>query len=99
MNASTLTDLNITWQAGQLRETKRGKVKSVVTGIPGQAFWHRYKHRAEFRAGVHSLGITVSRIAKGQWEAICWVNRHNRSLFEPLGIEIPDAPTMAEQPF
>ena len=92
----------INWQSGAIRETMRGKLKAVVYGIPGNAFFHAYRNRTAFRKEAQGLGITVKRLAKGQWEAICWINRHNACLFEPLGIEIPEIPQAAlnlNQPF
>lgn len=90
---AALTDLRITWQAGTLRETRRGKIKAVITGIPGPAFFHAYTHRPQFKATVRAFGITLHRIAKNQWEAIAWINRHTLPIFATLeGITIPPAP-------
>lgn len=93
INSATLSELRIEWTSGALRETRRGKVKSVVTGIPSAAFFHAYKTRPQFKAAVRALGITLHRIAKNQWEAIAWINRHTLPAFATLpGISIPDAP-------
>jgi hypothetical protein len=95
---ATISDLRIEWTAGGLRETRRGKIKPVVTGIPNSAFFHAYKHRPQFKATVRALGITLHRIAKNQWEAIAWINRHTLPAFAGLeGISIPDAPTISPE--
>lgn len=93
-----LSELRIEWTSASLRETRRGKVKAVVTGIPGPAFFHAYKHRPQFKAQVRTLGITLHRIAKNQWEAIAWVNRHTLPAFAALeGITIPDVPEVPKE--
>lgn len=97
MNAIPEPFTLINWQSGAIRETNRGKLKAVVYGIPNAAFFHAYRNRTAFRKEAQGLGITVKRLKKGQWEAICWINRHNACLFIPLAIEIPAVPQMALQ--
>jgi|ERR1043165_6988116 hypothetical protein len=93
-----LAELRIEWTSATLRETRRGKVKAVVTGIPSPAFFQAYKHRPQFKAAVRTFGITLSRLAKNQWEAIAWVNRHTLPAFASLeGITIPDVPEIPKE--
>jgi len=72
----SLSELNIDWQAARLAETKRGKIKAVLVGIPGPLFWHRFRNSAA-RLDISRLGLTVKRVGPKQWEAWLWLNRHN----------------------
>jgi len=91
MSQTTLEILGfIQWQAMQPRETNRGKVKQVITGIPGPMFWKRYKGN-NGRAILRELNATIGNLGKGSWEVVVWLNRHNEHLAEKLGFAKPEA--------
>lgn len=94
----------IKWEALSSRETKRGKVKHVVTGIPGPMFWKRYQAATgEGKAAFKALNATLSKVAKGQWEVVLWLNRHNAEIAAQLGFAIPSEgqsePQTVDSPF
>lgn len=91
MSATTLELIAfVQWQALQPRETNRGKVKQVITGIPGPMFWKRYKANGG-RAMLRELNATIGNLGKGSWEVVVWLNRHNEHLTERLGFKLPEA--------
>jgi len=100
MSAESIAELSrvIKWQAANLYETKRGKLKPVIRGIPGELFWHHWKKQSAFRDTLRAAGITVQRITKGQWEAILWLRKENAQLVETLGFALPEVPAN-ENPF
>lgn len=100
MSAEAIAELSrvISWQSASLYETSRGRMKPVLRGIPGELFWHHWKKNSAFRHSLRSAGITVKRIAKGQWEAILWPRKENAQLVELIGFALPVVPTN-ENPF
>lgn len=82
-------DLPVTWQGISEHTTQRGRVKPVLTGIPGPLFWHHWKHRAEFRAQLKAATITVARLERNSWQVVLWINRTNENLVESLGFTLP----------
>lgn len=105
MNASTLkaTDLaEITWQGVSEYTTQRGRVKAILTGIPGSRFWYSWKHHAEFREQLSKAQITIHRLERGKWEVCLWINHRNAHLVQDLGYTVPEIapkPAKSEQPF
>ena len=102
MNAATLSlaDVPVEWTGLSEHTTQRGRVKPVLTGIPGSRFWYSYKHHAEFRLQLRAAQIAPHRITKGQWSVVCWINRHNAHLVEALGFQVPVTTKQTEpQPF
>ncbi len=98
-----LIGVPVQWQTATLHTTTRGRVKQIVTGIPGDAFWHHWKKNGvELRATMQRHTITVSRVAKGQWELRLWVNAKNLAtalnLAELGGFQLPEVPEN-ENPF
>lgn len=96
----------VKWEALSSRETKRGKVKHVVTGIPGPMFWKRYKAATgEGKAAFKALNATLAKVAKGQWEVVMWINRHNAEIAAQLGFAVPSeeqseaTPAAVDAPF
>lgn len=94
----------VKWQSLNTRETKRGKVKRVVTGIPGPMFWKRYQAATgEGKAAFKALNATLSKVAKGQWEVVMWLNRHNTEIAAQLGFAMPSEeqsePQTVDSPF
>lgn len=92
-----LIGVPVQWQTAALHVTTRGRVKQIVTGIPGDAFWHHWKKNGnELRATMQRHTITVCRVAKGQWELRLWVNAHNLAtalnLAELGGFTLPEVP-------
>lgn len=87
------------WQAIVEHTTQRGRVKPVLTGIPGPLFWHHWKHRAAFREQLRQAFIGVQRLAKGQWQVVIWINRHNQTLVESLGFTVPEVAKQEAQAF
>ena len=89
----------IKWQAASVYETKRGKKKPIVTGIPSSLFWRRYKHG--LRSQMNELGLSVRKLAKGQWEVICWPRAHSLPILADLGFVLPSVEVEAddENPF
>ena len=83
-----LTSYGITWQTATIHETKRGKLKPIVTGIPSALFWRRYKHG--LRSHMTALGLSIKRHAKNQWEVICWPRTHSIPVLEELGFVLPE---------
>lgn len=101
---ANLIGVPVQWQTAALVTTQRGTVKQVVTGIPGEAFWHHWrKNGSELRATMQRHTITVTRIQKGQWELRLWVNAHNLAtalnLAELGGFQLPEVPTTTTNPF
>lgn len=92
MQSLTLTpsDLPVTWQGISEVTTQRGRVKPVLTGIPGPLFWHHWKHRQEFRAQLRAAMVTLRKLESAQWEVVLWINRHNQTAVENLGFRVPD---------
>lgn len=97
MNATILSEISVTWQGIAAHTTQRGRVKPVLTGIPGPLFWHHWKHRAQFRAQLREAMITLKKLERNQWEVVCWINRHNTAAIETLGFQVP-APAAVEKP-
>ena len=98
LNAPDLSEIK--WVGISEHTTTRGRVKAILTGIPGPRFWYSYKHHAEFKAQLRDAQIAVHRIDKGNWEVILWVNHRNAHLVESLGFTVPEsAPVTADQPF
>lgn len=94
---ANLIGVPIQWQTAALHVTTRGRVKQIVTGIPGDALWHHWKKNGvELRATMQGHGITLARIAKGQWEVRLWVNARNLAtalnLAELGGFSLPEVP-------
>lgn len=96
----------VKWEALSSRETKRGKVKHVVTGIPGPMFWKRYKAATgEGKAAFKALNATLAKVEKGQWEVVMWLNRHNAEIAAQLGFAVPSeeqseaTPAAVDAPF
>ena len=96
----------VKWEALSSRETKRGKVKHVVTGIPGPMFWKRYKAATgEGKAAFKALNATLAKLDKGQWEVVMWLNRHNAEIAAQLGFAMPSeeqseaTPAAVDAPF
>lgn len=99
LKASDLSEIN--WQGISEYTTQRGRVKAILTGIPGPRFWYSYKHHAEFKAQLRDAQVTVMRIGKGNWQVCLWINHRNQHIAEDLGYTVPAvAPeTTAENPF
>jgi hypothetical protein len=78
----------VEWQGLSTYETKRGKAKPIVTGLPSPMFWRRWKtHAREIRAGFLSLRKLGAWDAKnGQWEVIAWVNPETLPELTALGL-------------
>ena len=96
----------VQWQSLNTRETKRGKVKHVVTGIPGPMFWKRYKAATgEGKAAFKALNATLAKLDRGQWEVVMWLNRHNAEIAAQLGFALPSeeqseaTPAAVDAPF
>lgn len=96
----------VKWEALSSRETKRGKVKHVVTGIPGPMFWKRYKAATgEGKAAFKALNATLAKVDKRQWEVVMWINRHNAEIAAQLGFAVPSeeqseaTPAAVDAPF
>lgn len=83
-------DLPIEWQGVSEHTTQRGRVKPVLTGIPGPLFWHHWKHRPEYRPLLKSATITLQRLERNNWQIVLWINRTNAHLVESLGFTVPD---------
>lgn len=83
-----LTGSGIQWVGVSVHETKRGRHKPIVTGIPSSLFWRRYRHG--LRSQMTDAGLTLRRLAKGQWEVICWPRRTSLPILEDLGFAIPE---------
>lgn len=83
-------DLPIEWQGISEYTTQRGRVKAILTGIPGALFWHHWKHEPGFKQQLKDAQITVMRIDKGKWQAVLWINHRNAPLVEDLGYQVPD---------
>jgi hypothetical protein len=83
-----LTGLGIQWQALTIHETKRGRFKPIVTGIPGSLFWHRYKHG--LRSQMTAAGLTLRRLTKNNWEVICWPRPASIPILAELGFKMPE---------
>lgn len=93
----TLTATGITWQSVSTHTTQRGRIKPIVTGIPSTLFWHRYKHG--LRSQMTLIGLSVRRLAKGQWEVICWPRAATIPILEDLGFKIPEVAAEESAPF
>lgn len=100
MSAEAIAELSrvISWQSASLYETSRGRFKPILRGIPGMLFWHHWKRKSSFRSELKAAGISVKRIAKGQWEAILWPRKENALLVETIGLKLPEVPSN-ENPF
>lgn len=102
MNAITLqpSEIPVEWQGISEHTTQRGRVKPILTGIPGPRFLYSWKHHAEFRDRLRSAQIAPQRIAKGQWQVVVWINGRNGHLVEALGFQVPTVTKQTEpQPF
>lgn len=75
-NPGLLAGLKIEWQAARLEPTQRGKVKAVISGIPGAWFWRQRKNQVA-RAEMNRLGLTLKRNGQSGFEVLLWLNRHN----------------------
>jgi hypothetical protein len=87
-----LTACGIKWVGVSIHTTQRGRLKPVVTGIPSSLFWHRYKRG--LRSQMTAAGLTLKRLAKGQWEVVCWPRDMSKPILADLGFTIPEV----EQP-
>lgn len=92
-------DLPVQWQGISEHTTQRGRVKPVLTGIPGERFWYSYKHHADFREQLKAATITVQKIARANWQVVVWINARNSVLVEDIGFKIPASAPKTEQPF
>lgn len=92
-------DLPIAWQCISEHTTQRGRVKPVLTGIPGPLFWHHWKHQVEFRAQLKEAMITLQKLEKNNWQCVLWINRHNSTLVESLGYSVPEVAVTEAGPF
>lgn len=92
-----LTASGIHWETVTMHTTQRGREKPVVTGIPSVLFWKRYK--AGLRSQMTAVGLTIRRLAKGQWEVICWPRANTIPILEELGFKIPEPVAQTTQPF
>ena len=103
MTYSTLlpADLPVQWQGISEHVTQRGRAKSVLTGIPGPLFWHRWKHDTAWRTQLRDSQIAPRRLGKGQWEVVIWLNARNVAVAESLGFKAPAAAPVQDeaQPF
>jgi len=73
--------LHIEWGSAESYTTRKGRTRTVRTGIPTKPFWRWYK---EARAELHAFGVTIrpngsqTEYRKGKtikrklWEATCW---------------------------
>ena len=61
-----------------------------LTGIPGPLFWHHYKHHTEMREKMRAAYVGLKRLAKGNWEVVVWINKHNAGLVLALGYVVPE---------
>jgi len=93
------SDLPVQWQGIAEHTTQRGRVKPVLTGIPGPLFWHHWKHHTELREKMRTAGIGLQKLAKSQWQVVIWINRHNRNLVETLGFTVPEVAKQEAQAF
>ena len=94
---SNLIGVPIQWQAASLHKTQRGRFKRIICGIPGPLFWLEWKKRgAALRANMQAKGITLQKLAKGQWEVRLWISQRNLAtaldLAESAGFTLPDEP-------
>jgi hypothetical protein len=93
-------DLPIEWQGIHEHTTQRGRVKAILTGIPGTLFWHHWKHQPGFKDQLRDAQITVMRIEKGKWQVVLWINHRNAPLVQDLGYQVPEvSDETATQPF
>lgn len=92
-----LTASGVQWVGVSQHTTQRGRVKPVVTGIPSSLFWRRYK--TGLRSQMTSVGLTIRRLAKGQWEVICWPRSSTIPILEDMGFKIPVAAQSEPLPF
>lgn len=91
------TASGIKWETVTTHTTKRGRTKPIVTGIPSALFWKRYK--AGLRSQMTGVGLTIRRLAIGQWEVVCWPRRNTIPILEDLGFKIPEVAVQTEVPF
>lgn len=91
-------DLPIEWQGISEYTTQRGRIKAILTGIPGALFWHHWRHDANFKQQLRDVQITVMRIDKGKWQAVLWINHRNAPLVEDLGYQVPDIAPQSKEP-
>jgi hypothetical protein len=90
-----ILEQGIKWSAASLYETKRGKIKQIATGVPGPLFWKHYKESLASR--MKDAGLSLNRLAKGQWEVVCWIRDANRCFIEETGLTIPALPEVSNE--
>ena len=62
----------VEWVGPSKYVTARGKEKDIVTGIPSEMFWRRWKRAGrEIRQGY----VSLRKLGKAQWEVVLWLNR------------------------
>tara|TARA_R110000868_G_scaffold184591_1_gene426217 strand:+ start:787 stop:1116 length:330 start_codon:yes stop_codon:yes gene_type:complete len=95
-----LSEIPVQWVGVSEHVTKRDRTKLVLTGIPGELFWRRFKNdgAGQFRALMAECGVTVRRLAKAQWEVVLWINRHNQGAVEQIGFNVPQLAEVAIEP-
>lgn len=91
-----LTASGIAWECVSMHTTQRGREKPIVTGIPSVLFWKRYK--AGLRSQMTEVGLTLRRLAKGQWEVVCWPRANTRPILEEMGFQIPEVGASKGEP-
>lgn len=93
-----LQNIPCAWQTVAERETKRGRVKAVLIGIPGPLFWHRWRKTPGFKAEFKAANATLAKEGEA-WAVVVWVNRHNRPAVEGLGFTVPEVAAVEAGPF
>jgi hypothetical protein len=87
--SALLTSYGIEWnRAGSVYQTRRGKFKAVLAGIPGKLFWHARKHQAdEMKAAMALAGAWLNCIDR-KWEILIPVKPATiPAIADSLGIE------------
>jgi hypothetical protein len=83
----TLASLD--WQGRETVITSRGREKTVVVGIPGEAFWGAWSNRRDqVLADMRASNATLKRLGKGCWQVMVWENKHNKPLVNLICMEI-----------